>query len=87
MKFIHLSCIALIGITVVNSISTTAKPIGHNKQSNSSFSSLCKQKHALRKETKYTVQILLQKAGTQNCDRAEKILNKRKILEIGRAHV
>lgn len=82
MKFIHLSCIALIGITVVNSISTTAKPIRHNKQSNSSFSSLCKQKHTLSKETKYTIKILLQKAGTQNCNLAEERLEKRRILDL-----
>ena len=82
MKFIHLSCIALIGITVVNSISTTANPIQSIKQSNNSFSVLCKQKHALSRETKYTVKILLQKAGTQNCDRAERRLNKRRILDL-----
>lgn len=82
MKFIHLSCIALLGITVVNSISTTATPTRRIKQSNNSFSVLCKQKHALSKETQYTVKILLQKAGTKNCDRAEKRLNKRSILDL-----
>lgn len=82
MKFIHLSCVALIGITVVNSIPTTVTHIQRSKQFNSSFSSLCKQKHTLNRETQYTIKILLQKAGTQNCDRAEIILNKRKILDL-----
>jgi len=82
MKFIHLSCIALIGITIVNSIPTKGTPIQHNRQSTKSFSALCKQKQTLSKETKYTVQVLLQQAGTVDCDRAERKLNKRRILDL-----
>ncbi|MEM6399526.1 MAG: leucine-rich repeat domain-containing protein [Cyanobacteria bacterium P01_D01_bin.116] len=82
MKFIHLSCIALIGIILVNSIRTKEAPIQDNQQSIKSFSSLCKQKHALSEETKYTINILLQQAGTVDCDRAERKLNKRQILDL-----
>lgn len=81
MKFIHLSSIALIGIAMANFIPATATSTQH-KQSIQSFSSLCKQKHTLRKETLYTVQILLHKAGTQNCDRAEQKLKKWQILDL-----
>lgn len=78
MKFIHLSCIALIGITIVNT-PTTASPTRQN--SVKSFSQWCKSKH-IPKETQHTVKVLLQKAGTSDCDRAEKKLSKRQILDL-----
>lgn len=82
MKLIHLSCIALIGIAIVNFIPTTAISTQEHKQSIQNFSSLCKQKHILSKETRYTVEVLLQKAGTQDCDRAQQQLNKQQVLDL-----
>lgn len=79
MKFIHLYCIALIGITIVN-IQTTATPT--EQKSIKSFSQWCKSKHTLPKETKHTVRVLLQKAGTTDCDSAERKLKKQRILDL-----
>mgnify|MGYP001791602630 FL=1 len=79
MKFIHLSCIALIGIIIVNT-PTTASPTKQN--SIQSFSQWCKSKHSLPKETEHTVKVLLQKAGTTDCDRAEKKLRKQQVLDL-----
>ncbi len=79
MKFIHLSCIALIGITVV-SIPATASSTGHNSMQR--FSQWCKSKHTLPRETKHTIRVLLQKAGTSDCDRAERKLSKRRVLDL-----
>jgi internalin A len=79
MKFIHLYCIALIGVTIVN-IQTRATPT--QQKSIKSFSQWCKSKHTLPKETKHTVKVLLQKAGTTDCDRAERKLNKQQVLDL-----
>ncbi|MEM6755401.1 MAG: leucine-rich repeat domain-containing protein [Cyanobacteria bacterium P01_C01_bin.38] len=59
---------------------TTASPTKQN--SIKSFSQWCKSKHTLPKETEHTVRVLLQKAGTTDCDRAEQKLSKKRILDL-----
>ncbi|MCJ8283365.1 MAG: leucine-rich repeat domain-containing protein [Rivularia sp. ALOHA_DT_140] len=88
MKFIRIFFITLIGVAILNAIPTKANPRYRNKESIqsikfiNSFTYLCKQKESLPKETRYTVQVLLKKAGTQNCDRAERKINKWRILDL-----
>ena len=81
MKLIHLLFTILMGITIVKAIPTTATPT-QQKESLKTFTHLCNQKDTLPKETKHTVKVLLQKAGTQNCDRAEQKLSKRRVLDL-----
>ncbi|MEO1375449.1 MAG: leucine-rich repeat domain-containing protein [Cyanobacteria bacterium J06635_10] len=76
MKFIRLVCIALVVGIVINVTQFIATLRPQNQESIKSFSQSCKQKDSLPKDTKYTVEILLKQAGTQNCTSAEQILNK-----------
>ncbi|AFY57599.1 Leucine Rich Repeat (LRR)-containing protein [Rivularia sp. PCC 7116] len=82
MKFIRLVCIALMGITIVNAKPTAAVPRKRNQKPIPSFTQLCKHKESLPKQTKYTVKVLLRKAGTNNCDRAQQKLRKKQILDL-----
>ena len=83
MKFATSLCTALVWITLINTMQaqTTAIPTKQSKESIQSFSQWCKQKLTLPKETKHTVEILLEKADTQDCDRAEQEL--KKLSELG----
>ena len=82
MKFIRLLCIALIGIIIINATQVVATPKPQNQESIKSFSQWCKQKDSLPKDTKYTVEILLNEAGTSDCTSAEQFLDKRQILNL-----
>ncbi len=82
MKFIHLSCVALIGISIVNALPTKVQAAQQQKQSIQSFSNLCKQKHNLSKEAQYTIKVLLQKTRTKDCDRAQQKLKKLRVLDL-----
>ena len=82
MKFIPLVSIALMGITIINAKPTLAVPTKRNHKPIPSFTQLCKQKESLPKQTQYTVKVLLQKAGTNNCDRAQEKLRKIEILDL-----
>jgi internalin A len=47
------------------------------------FVQWCKQKNALPKDTQYTIDVLLRRAGTKDCQEAERNLNKLNRLQIG----
>ena len=82
MKLTRLMCMALMGITIVNAKTTIVAPKRQNKHSMQNFTHLCQKKDSLPKQTKYTVKVLLEKAGTQDCDRAEKKLKKLRVLDL-----
>ena len=76
MKFIRLLSTILVWITIVNTTQTTATPLKQNRESTKSFAQWCKQKLTLSKHTKHTVEVLLKKAGTQDCAKAQQKLKK-----------
>ncbi|MBV6621365.1 MAG: leucine-rich repeat domain-containing protein [Rivularia sp. (in: Bacteria)] len=71
-----------MGITIVNAKPTVGIPTKRNQKTIPSFTQLCKQKQSLPKQTQYTVEVLLQKTGTSNCDRAQRKLRKKQILDL-----
>ena len=83
MKFIRLVCIALISLIVINVTQVIATPKAQNQESIKSFSQWCNQKDTLPEETKHTVEVLLEKAGTSNCVNAERKLNELNTLDLG----
>ena len=59
-----------------------------------SFVKLCQNRDSIDKDTRHTIDVLLQKAETQNCQLADSLLRSltelnlsEKDIEIGRAHV
>ena len=82
MNFVRLLFTTLLWITVVNTTSSCVTPRPQDKESIKSFSQWCKQKLTLTKKTKHTVEVLLQKAGTNDCLRASQELNKQRILDL-----
>ena len=82
MKFIRLVCFAIVVAIVINVTQVIATPKPQNQESIKSFSQWCKQKDSLPKDTKYTVEILLNEAGTSDCTSAEQILDKRQKLNL-----
>ncbi|MEM1394302.1 MAG: hypothetical protein AAGG00_13605, partial [Cyanobacteria bacterium P01_H01_bin.150] len=52
-----------------------------------SFVKWCKQKNTLPEETKYTVELLLKEAGTQDCNQANQILSKLTELRISKKNI
>lgn len=82
MKLTRLMCMVLMGITIVNAKPAIAAPKRQNKHSIHNFTYWCQKKDSLPEQTQYTVKVLLQKAGTQNCDRAEKKLKKLRVLDL-----
>jgi internalin A len=70
------TAITLTGCT--QNAKTIATPAKQNQKSVKSFKEWCEEKYILPQETKRTVEVLLKKAGTQNCEEA----NRKLILKI-----
>ncbi|MEM7717346.1 MAG: leucine-rich repeat domain-containing protein, partial [Cyanobacteria bacterium P01_A01_bin.68] len=65
--------IALTGCTKEEQTIATSQ--AQSQISFNSFTEWCEQKSTLPKEMKHTVEVLLEKSGTQDCQQANKILN------------
>jgi internalin A len=86
-KSIALSCSALIAVALSGSGLSALAAETQPRNSGRTFADLCRQKATLSPEAKHTVEVLLQKAGTIECDAADRKLSSLTELDLNSNHI
>ena len=74
-KIIITFCAAVTLTACTQNTRTIATPVKQNQKAIKRFTQWCQDRFILPEETKHTVEVLLEEAGTQNCEKANRKLS------------